>query len=40
VESEHEDGEDPKELYERLRPFKDLVAKDIRESTREHPGED
>jgi hypothetical protein len=40
VGSEHEEGEDPKELYERLRPFKDLVAKDIRESTREHRGED
>jgi hypothetical protein len=32
-----EGSEDAKDLYERLRPFKDLIAKDIRES-RDHDG--
>ena len=34
--TDHEGADDAKEFYERLRPFKDLVAKDIRESTKEN----
>jgi hypothetical protein len=34
--TQREGSDDAKELYERLRPFKDLVTKDIRESNEEN----